>query len=86
MGVWERPLDARACPLQAATWVFAELLEEGEPKSWANPRISTISVYDGPILRKKLPLTLHLVNFLLDVRRFWQQAVVDEKLGKNAPF
>lgn len=51
--------------------------------SWANPRISTISVHDGPILRKKLPSTLRLVNFLLDVRRFWQQAVVDEIIGKN---
>ena len=70
----------------SATWSFADCLKEGESKSWANPRISTISVHDGPILRKKLSSTLRLEHFLLDVRRFSRQAAEDRKTRKSRAF
>ena len=54
--------------------------------SWAKPRISTISVHDEPILRKKPFPTPRLKNILLDVRRFWRQAAEGEKIGKSHAF
>ena len=56
-------MDARSCSLQSATWVFAYRPERDEPKAEANPRISTISVHDEPIPRKKPFSTLASITF-----------------------